>query len=334
MPLSLHSDRYTEPPAASRAIREELWRELVDYAASLPPCPLPHVEPVPSAAELRRALGFPPPLLPSTAPVGLRPFAVDGRARYFRCFSRLLPSLRAYGLLVIPHVHTPCPLLIVHHGGNGFPELPLFEHGNYHDLCDGALAAGYALFLPHYLFQPYFDRDEGTPIPKHVREEVDGTLRAAGTTLLAVELARQNVLLNHILTHPSINPARVAAAGLSYGGFFALYSAALDSRIGAVIASCAFRARSVQDPAKPSARIMLATSLELAALVAPRPLHIQAGLCDNIYSIENVRDAIPAAWQIYRDAGASAALNYVEFPGTHEFHGPAAWPFLASIWPA
>jgi dienelactone hydrolase len=324
--------KYYELPEHSRALREELWRELTDYAARLAPTPLPYIHPILSVEELRRAIGDPPPHFPTAAPVEYVLVATDSQARYWRCFARISPDLRAYGVLVIPHSTVPCPLLLVHHGGGGFPEMPLFQKGNYHDLCDGALAAGYAILLPHYIFQPYFDRDQNSPIPALAREELDESLRASGTSLLAVERAKQQYLLDAVLARPDVDPQRVGTAGLSYGGFFGLYAAALDPRIGVVIVACAFRAHSPQNPAKPSARLTIASSVELAALVCPRPLLVQAGIADTIYRIDNVREAVSRSWELYRVAEKSANFQYVEFAGGHEFHGEPVWDFLTSHW--
>jgi len=316
----------------SQELRTALWREVERYATSLPPKELPYIDPVPTVEALREAIGWRPPRFPESAPVVFERAGADFRAEYFRCFATVLPGLRAYGLLVVPRGPGPFPLLVVHHGAGGSPELVLFLGGNYFDQATGAIERGYAVLMPQYLFCPYYDRDNGTPIPRMVREQIDEKLRAEGTSLLAVEIAKQRFLLDAVLQRLDIDASRVAGTGLSYGGFLALYAAALDERIGATVVSCAFRARSVQNPAKPIARLTIASSMELAGMVCPRPLHIHAGLQDPIYSIDNVRDAIAPTVRRYEEAGAAANFEYVEFEGGHVFHGRPVWEFLDRLW--
>lgn len=292
------------------------------------------VEPIPTVAELKRAIGWPPPKLPERAaqPAQFVLAATDLLAAYYRVHVQVMPDLRAYGMLITPRGKGPFPLLVIHPGGGGYPELVLFHQGNYHDQAIGAVQRGYAVLIPNYTFYPYFDRDAGTPIPRLVREELDEAFRRRGTCLLAVELMRQRYLMDAVLARADIDTGRVCAAGLSYGGFFAMYSAALDPRVRAVALSCAFRAHSVQDPNKPKAYITMATSPELAAMICPRPLLVQAGLDDKIYSIDNVRSAAEDTWRIYREAGASMKFQYVECTGGHDFRGHSVWEFLLRHW--
>ncbi|HEU0121081.1 MAG TPA: hypothetical protein VFQ91_11200, partial [Bryobacteraceae bacterium] len=266
--------RYREPLRKHHDLRVALWQELIQLAESMEPAEFAAVDPIPTVEVLKRAIGWPPPKLPERAEQSpqFEHVAADLMAVYRRVHVQVMPGLRAYGLLITPRGKGPFPLFVIHSGGGGYPELILFHQGNYHDQAIGAVQRGYAVLLPNYTYYPYFDRDAGTPIPRLVREELDEAFRRRGTCLLAVELMRQQYLLDAVLARPDVDSTRVCGSGLSYGGFFAMYSAALDPRIRAVALSCAFRAHSVQDPNKPKAYITMATSMELAAMICPRPL--------------------------------------------------------------
>jgi enterochelin esterase-like enzyme len=117
--------------------------------------------------------------------------------------------------------------------------------------------------------------------------------------------------------------------GLSYGGYYTLYIAALDQRIRVAVASCSFRNTPAATVTPTEGRPIDITSPDQVALIAPRPLQIQAGIKDASAPIETVRVTIEEARKHYDAAGKSGALDYQEFDGGHEWRGDSAWTFLA-----
>lgn len=308
----------------SRPIREAQWKEMGSYIESLP---IGAREPFTDAFHAK--LGYPPPSIEAAEEPEIQSIGQDRLATYHRVFHRIGPSLTSYGMLMTPKAGVGGrPLLVVHPGAGGFPELIVFLHGNYEDVVAGALERGFAVYVPHYIFRPYSDRDDFTPIPPDVRERFHQALTERGTTLVAVEIAKTIRTVQALRSHPSVDPARVISAGLSYGGFFALYLAALCPWIAATVVSCAFRERNVDDPSKPRSGIALAGSIELASHVCPRPLFVQAAIDDHIYPIGNVREAVGQTRKIYAEHSAHKMFHYAEFIGDHRFHGASAWPFL------
>jgi dienelactone hydrolase len=330
------------------AIREEQWKQMVNYIGSLDAAApsggfkgefAGAGSSPPNAESLRRTLrnrvGYPPPGFDAAGRERLEKIGEDDLATYYRCRVAVSKQMDCYGLYIVPkQARFPAPLVIAQHGGGGFPELALFRGGaNYHDLVRGPLRRGWIVFAPHHIFYPYGDRDHGTPLPKDVREQLDRQLRQHGTSLAAVEVAKISRALDALLQRPEVDPGRVAMAGLSFGGYYSLYAAALEPRIQAVVASCSFvqwgeetanSAREIQNGGK----LCDLSPAELAALICPRPLQVQSGTKDDLLALEKTRPQAALARDTYTKQGAGNRFAFEAFEGGHEFKGDLAWAFL------
>jgi len=133
-----------------------------------------------------------------------------------------------------------------------------------------------------------------------------------------------------ILKRPEVDATRVAMIGLSYGGFYTLYTTALDKRIKVAIASCSFRDKEPTGAARterPAGRPNDLSSAELVKLIAPRPLQVQNGINDKGYPIDDVRRAVEKS-RVYYTGAHAGDFDFQAFEGVHEFRGDVAWPFL------
>lgn len=307
---------YEEKVIDSMAVRERYWKQLAAYALSLP------VAAPPAGATLPQKIGFPAPGLKAGKP-RLQKIGDDTLATYYRCWIPLHAGLESYGLYLVPKAGAGKrkPLLISQHGGGGSPELALFEGGsNYHDMVRGPLRLGYVVYAPLTVMYPYRDRDHGTPIPEQVRAQLDKELRVRGTSLMAVELTLIQRSLDQVAKLPDVDPKRIGMIGLSYGGFYTLYNAALDKRISVAVASCSFREQDTP-PAVPEGRPVDMAPAEFVRLIGPRPLQVQSGINDKGFPIDSVRRAAASV----KD---TPGFEFREFDGVHEFNGPLAWDFL------
>ncbi len=337
---SVSPDWYEEDVLASSPIRIAQWKQMQAYAAALPETASPATANEPTTTDkspeaLRRAfrlrLGYPAPGFLDQPSARLEQAGEDDVAVYFRCHIRVTPQMETYGLYIVPKKAVlPAPLVIAMHGGGGFPELATFHGGsNYHDLVRGAVAEGYVTFAPLAVMYPYRDRDHGTPIPPDVRESLDARLKKSGTSLMGVEVAKIMRALDVLETRPEIDPRRIAMIGLSYGGFYTLYAAALDPRIRVAVASCSFRDRGPGAAVVPEnlKETDVLGSVELVRLISPRPLQVQDGIGDNLFPIDGVRRAA-AQSRLYYPGALAGEFDFQAFDGAHEFRGDVAWPFL------
>ncbi len=281
---------------------------------------------------LAETLGYPPPgKTDNVAPVFQR-IGDDAIAVYYRIRIPVLPGVNAFGLYLTPkNVNGKVPLVISQHGGGGSPEVALFHGGaNYHDMVRGAASNGYAVLALQHLFA-------ADGYPGDIRQRMDSRARLAGTTITGIEIAKITRSLDVILQRPEIDRKRVAMVGLSYGGYYTLYTTALEPRIKVAVASCEFGdSLEMWEKTEPygwgDGRFMnlltLFRSPEIAALICPRPLEIQMGERDDLIPIAPGREAAKRTTEYYRKLGIPDRFRFVAFSGGHEWHGQTAWEFL------
>jgi dienelactone hydrolase len=154
-------------------------------------------------------------------------------------------------------------------------------------------------------------------------------------------------LVNHrraldlLASMPEVDPRRIGVIGHSLGGHNALFLAAFDTRVQAVVTSCGFnsffkyyggdltgwshagympRIRTAYgcDPKQ-----MPFDFTEVLAAIAPRALFINAPLHDDNFELSGVKDCLAAAAPVYRLLRAANALQAVHPDAEHDFP-PAA----------
>ena len=288
-------------------------------------------------AYLRGSLGYFPESAPlPTEPVRETPLGEDDLAVYTRLRVEVTPGVHSIGVYMRPkHRSGRLPLVVAAHGRGGPPEraadgkVAILAHHN-RDLGRGALERGYAVWEPMFVF---FARDQ----PADLRERLSARALEAGTTLPAVEILKTVRTLDALIQRPEIDPARVAMVGMSYGGFYTLYTTALEPRIKVAVVAAYFNDReAVLDASEPDGfrdwrfpdSLTLLRDPFVAALVCPRALQIQAGSQDQLFPLEGARRAAPQAAEFYRKLRLDNRFRFVEFVGRHEFNGREAWDFL------
>ena len=288
-------------------------------------------------AYLRGSLGyFPETFPPPTDPIQETPLGEDDLATYTRLRVSVSPGLHSIGVYMRPkNCPGKLPLVIAAHGRSGPPErladgrVAILAHHN-RDLGRGALERGYAVWEPMFTFY-------ATGQPEDLRERLSVRALEAGTTLPAMEILKTVRTLDALLLRPEIDPARVAMVGMSYGGFYTLYTTALEPRIKTAVVAAYFNDReSVLDASEPNGfsdwrfpdSLTLLRDPFVAALVCPRPLEIQAGSQDQLFPLEGALRAVPQAAQFYEKLHVGDRFQFRAFVGRHDFNGREAWDFL------
>jgi len=131
---------------------------------------------------------------------------------------------------------------------------------------------------------------------------------------------------------PPIDRDRIYAMGNSAGGETALFSVAIDKRIGALIAGgCVApyrapdaRARTCPDSAIPGILRWLEYQ-DVVALCAPRPALIVSGTRDHLYPYHLAEACVRGARPVYAAFGAAERLRVVAGEGGHRFYPEVAW---------
>jgi dienelactone hydrolase len=177
------------------------------------------------------------------------------------------------------------------------------------------LRRGIAVFAPQLLLwsSPQFG-------PQHERLDIDRRLKQIGGSLAALDLHRIVRSLDYLVTRNGIDAARIGMIGLSYGGFYTLFSAAIDVGIRVAVSSCFFNNRKIYDFAdwvwfNAANQLMDA---EVGALVCPRPLYIEVGRKDDLFNVRHARPEARKLEATYRRLEIPQAFHYEEHSGGHE----------------
>ena len=286
----------------------------------------------PYRAALCRSIGYPPPgAVPNEEPT-FEKIGQDSVGTYYRATIPVLPEVHSEGIYIVPRNLTgKAPLIIAMHGGGGSPEVALFHGGaNYHDMVRGGAKRGYVVFAPQHLFN-------APGYPKDVRNTTDQRLRLVGTSLTAVEIAKITRALDVILRRPGVDPARVGMVGLSYGGYYALLTPALDTRIKVAVSSCYYGVQegrydrdelSVPSDFRFKDRFTLFRDSDIVALICPRALQIQAGSNDDSDHRDPGKKLAPLSAGYYTKLGLPDRFRHLVFQGRHEFNDDSAWEFV------
>lgn len=270
-------------------------------------------------AELAQMLGWP---LAEAVRDGIPSAAVkfageDSLGRISRVWIETLPGVHTYGLFFRPHGKGPFPLVVSQHGGGGTPELcsGFFGSSNYNDMTRRVLSRGMAVFAPQLLL--WNSERFG---PQHDKDVIDRRLKQIGGSLAALELHRIIRALDYFASRKDIDPDRIGMIGLSYGGFYTLFAAALDTRIKVAVSSGFLNDRKTYDFPDwswfRSANRFL--DAEVGALVCPRALHIEVGRKDDLFDVRRARPVGRKIAATYRKLGLAKQFQYHEHDGGHE----------------
>jgi dienelactone hydrolase len=134
-----------------------------------------------------------------------------------------------------------------------------------------------------------------------------------------------------------VDPKRIGAVGLSFGGAVTLFSAAHDPRIAVAGISGylnSWRSYPMIDGELCGSEVIpgllrYGDHAEVAGLIAPRPLFVEFGTEDPLFPVDAGLAAFETLRRIYELAGAGDRLEKEVFPGAHEFRGNRIFEFFS-----
>jgi dienelactone hydrolase len=248
-------------------------------------------------------------------------------------------SVPAY--LLVPHARHGAPagpaVLAIHGHGPGKSLVCGIDDGGPGDDYAHVLATlGYVVLAPD--LRGFGERAEWMP-DDHYHCDWDLVCATmAGVVPLERNLWDLARALDVLCAHPAVDPERVGVAGLSYGGTCALFLAALDTRVRAVVVSgyLSSWAAAHRVPWNMCGSQVLPGQLgalehvDVAALLAPRPLLVESGTGDLIFPLEDATATVERLRALYRRLGApDGALVHDVFEGDHRWHGAEVPAFFA-----
>jgi dienelactone hydrolase len=176
----------------------------------------------------------------------------------------------------------------------------------------------------------------GSPIP----ETCDHTARLAfhlGGSVVGLRVLDAKRLIDYLETLPDLDTDSIGAMGISGGGMHTFFSTCLDTRIKACVISGYYSAFRDSIFAMHHCACNFVPGLakfgeiyDLAGLIAPRPILIEAASYDPIFPIASVEKSIHKTRQVYRVFEAEQAVQADFFEGRHQIHGIPAYEFLAA----
>lgn len=272
-------------------------------------------------ADFSRMLGWPlteEPRQPLTVEATL--LSEENGIRLYRMKFEIFQGFFFYGLY-FEHIGRRLPLVLSQHGKWGTPEvcsdvIPL-EETNYHHMSRRILERGAHVFAPQLLL--WMADSCGV---EYDRDLLDAKLRQVGGSMVSLELYCLRCCISYFAAQPEVDETRMGMVGLSYGGMYTLYAAAVDTRLKAALSSCYFNDRSLQlfpDWSWKDSAWQFMDS-EIALLCYPRALFLSVADKDPHFLVQNGRREYDRLRRALQEAGIGQQwLHFEVFDGVHEF---------------
>jgi len=239
----------------------------------------------------------------------------DGFTIYRMTFE-VLKGLKLCGLYFEADTLQKVPLVIVQHGGSGTPELISGVYGytsNYNDMLHRVRKHGVHVFAPQLLLWNQEDYKV-----TYDRKEIDARLKRTGSSVTAIEVYGIIRILDYFESLDIVSS--FGMVGLSYGGFYSLYTAAIDKRIKAAL-SCSFFAKRYSvgwsDWTWHESSFKF-DDAETACLVYPRKLYLAMGDKDELFDSNNSVESYEKIKEICKTKDTKW-VDLKIFDGNHEF---------------
>ena len=198
----------------------------------------------------------------------------------YRMQFEILDGLNMTGLFFKQSGEEKKPIVLVQHGGLGTPELISGIYGNtanYNDMLQRVRKNDVHIFAPQLLL--WSDEYD----VKFDRKAIDARLKRVGSSITAIEVFGLMRILDYFEQQKYISS--FGMVGLSYGGFYTLYTAAIDTRIKSAISCSFFNKRDVIGWSDWTWFVSAEKfdDAEIACLIYPRKLCIEVGNKDQYF---------------------------------------------------
>jgi dienelactone hydrolase len=271
-------------------------------------------------------LGRPLTDYPATIPTNAQriPLGKDELGSFERLWVEVAPGLFSYGLLFLPHGEGLHPYVSAFHGGIGTCELVsgFYPTGtaNYNDLVPRIRKKIPAIvYVPQIML--WGEEMDTCPEEKSDNLTNENRMKQVGGSMAALEVYKIMRTVDWICANLPVDKDRMGVAGLSYGGFYTLLNAAIDTRYKAALSSCFFSDR-YKHPWSDWVWFDSASKFldpEIASMICPRALCIEVGEKDPLFK---GADSIPLAASVaarYDAIGKADAFRFHMHTGGHEF---------------
>ena len=233
----------------------------------------------------------------------------------YRMHFEVLEGFTLSGILLKLKGDQKRPLVIAQHGGEGTPEVIcglLGDTENYNDMVQRVMKRGVHIFAPQLLL---WRNAFGVP---YKRGEIDAQLKNVGGSITAVEIYAITKVLDYFEKKDYVK--NFGMVGLSYGGFYTLFTTAIEKRIKSAISSSFFNSREAISWPDWTWKDLLFkfNDAEIACLCYPRKLYIAVGAQDALFDVKYARKSFERIKKLSADVGCDW-VDFDDFEGVHEF---------------
>ena len=197
------------------------------------------------------------------------------------------------------------------------------EDGIYHKYPHRFAEAGFVVLVPEHI--SFGERANPEPRYRGCSFEHEA-LNLLDSTAIGYRLWELQRALDLLETLPQVGSNRIGCAGLSLGGEMTLYLAACDRRIRVACIACfliSFKGTFLKEPHCTCGYVPQMVRdfehVDLASLIAPQPLMMQAGKQDGSFLVEDAQRSYEGLIELYGMLSGGEQIALDVFEGGHEF---------------
>jgi hypothetical protein len=292
----------------------------------------------PYRQQLGRSIGYPPAKSVDGKISRFEKVGEDKYSTVYRAWIEVVQGVHAYGIYMVPkNLIKKTPLIVAIHGGGGNPEAicGLDTRANYHAFGYEAVKRGYIVWAPGLAM--FSDYSGDTVVPGAAREILDKQLKLFGGSIIGLEIHKiVESTKTLIKDRVEIDSSNVGMTGLSWGGFFTMYTTALCPFIKA--AAISGNVRETKNDLNNTLNSKFINTLtepfkgfgyfQVMGMICPRPCFVQLGEKDGIFDMKNARIETDRTRIYYEKLGIKNLCEFKEHPGGHEFEINSIFDFF------
>lgn len=247
----------------------------------------------------------------------------DEDAVIYRVTVYITREIPQFGILFVPHGIQHAPLVIAQHGGGGTPELCSDMNGknNYNNMVRRVIRRGLVVYAPQLLLWNNGDSIPTAPAHPIVynRVDMDKDLKHYGLSITVLEIKGIMNAVTLLSELSFVEKNNIVMTGLSYGGYFTIYTMAADTRIKAGFSNAIFNDRNAYPRADwcyPNSANTFHDA-EVAALCAPRKLYVAVGKADHVQGYQTAIPEAERASKYFAAAGIPDNFRFELWDGGH-----------------
>lgn len=346
-------EQFREPFSDSYAIRKEQHLEMKTYVDELLnekiDASLNKLQPdflstesyesslYPFRKKLGDYFGYPPPKAIKGKITRFEKAGEDNYSTVYRVWIEVIDDVHTYGLYLLPKSGgCKLPLIVAIHGGGGNPEAicGLDTRVNYHDFGYEAVKRGYAVWAPGLTMLSGYAKDP--KIPEISRGILNNQLKKAGTSIIGLEIHKIIESTRTLIQErPEIDADNIGMTGLSWGGFFTMYTAALAPFVKAAAPSAYFRdsRKDLENLLDTESKSSIYTfkgfgHFQVIGMICPRPCLVQLGENDTLFDLDGAKTEAGRAAAFYEKLGISEKFVFHVHDGGHEYENERIFKFF------